>query len=269
MSFHRSVLKWAGSKYNALRYLLPELPTGRRLIEPFTGGGTIFLNTHYDAYLLAESNPDLINFFTLLQSYGETFIKACELMFQPQFNQASEYYRIRTQFNQSQDQMERAILFLYLNRHGYNGLCRYNKNNGFNVPFGRYIKPYFPKKEMRYFFEKSQSSQFILSDFRDTFNKAERGDVIYCDPPYVALSKSANFSSYTAQKFSEHEQIILAGLAKSSAEKNISVVLSNHDTPFTRHHYREAELISFPVNRSISSNGKQRKPVMELLAIFR
>lgn len=268
MTFHRSVLKWAGSKYSALKYVLPALPKGKRLIEPFAGGGSIFLNTSYKDYLLAETNQDLVNFFTLLQSEGELFINACEALFTAQFNQSSEYYRIREQFNHCHDVLQRAIFFLYLNRHGYNGLCRFNKSNGFNVPFGRYIKPYFPKKEMRFFLEKSRNARFILSDFRETFNQAERGDVIYCDPPYVALSKTANFAGYNANKFSEDEQIKLVELAKAAAARNISVVLSNHDTPFTRHHYNEAKIISFPVTRTISSAILKRKPVMELLAIF-
>lgn len=74
----RPFLKWAGSKYNCLEKIVPLLPPGKRLIEPFTGSGVVFMNTHYSSYLLAESNLDLIHLFTLLQQQGDPFIRYCE-----------------------------------------------------------------------------------------------------------------------------------------------------------------------------------------------
>jgi DNA adenine methylase len=118
------------------------------------------------------------------------------------------------------------------------------------------------------FHHKSQNAQFICADFRDTFKLAKPGDTIYCDPPYVALSESAYFSAYTNSQFLESDQIELATLAKISAERGIAVIISNHDTQFTRDHYHPAQIISFPVKRSISCKANQRREVQELLAIF-
>ncbi|HFD2265568.1 TPA: DNA adenine methylase, partial [Legionella pneumophila] len=79
----RPFLKWAGSKYNCLNEIISSLPTGQRLIEPFAGSGVVFMNTSYSSYLLAESNPDLVNIYRILQLNGESFIDYCQQYFTP------------------------------------------------------------------------------------------------------------------------------------------------------------------------------------------
>ncbi|MGL5741926.1 MAG: DNA adenine methylase [Legionella sp.] len=264
----RPFLKWAGSKYNCLEKIIPFLPPGKRLIEPFAGSGVVLMNTNYSFYLLAESNFDLIHLFTALQHQGDAFIKSCASYFTPEFNDKEKYYQIRADFNATPHSQQRSALFLYLNRHGYNGLCRYNSKGLYNVPFGLYTKPYFPNKEMQLFHQKSQIVHFIHNDFRKTFEYAERGDVIYCDPPYVPISEKTHLLPYTQKRFTTEDQIELVELAKETAAKGIPVILSNHDTEFTRHHYRKAEIKSFPVARFISCQGALRQPANELIAIF-
>ena len=193
----RPFLKWPGNKYRCLNHLLLHLPEAKRLIEPFTGSGAVFMNTQYEHYLLAEANGDLIQLFFYLQQEGESFIEDCFSLFSPESNNKAFYYALRTEFNEARDPRRRAMLFLYLNRHGYNGLCRYNSEGIYNVPFGRYDKPYFPRKEMVAFHQKAQMATFVQSDFRKTFETASIGDVIYCDPPYSPLEQESNFSTYT------------------------------------------------------------------------
>ncbi len=247
---------------------MDSFPKAGRLIEPFTGSAAIFNNTNYPNYLLAEQNQDLISLFHYLKTEGKPFILWCKSFFCQENNCSTRYYELRKEFNQSTNQRERAALFLYLNRHGYNGLCRYNQQGIYNVPFGRYHKPYFPEKEMWFFHQKSQNAIFIQSDFRETFTHAQAGDVIYCDPPYAPLVQTSNFSTYTHSKFGEKEQIILAQLARACAAKGMTVMISNHDTPFTREQYHDADIKLFHVNRRISCNAKQRTPAKELLAVF-
>jgi len=264
----RPFLKWAGGKYRCLEYILPCFPKGKRLIEPFAGSGVIFLNAHYEQYTLADTNHDLIDLYQCIQKEGCSFIDYCEQLFTLKNNSNERYYQLRTHFNQCTESRQRAALFLYLNRHGYNGLCRYNLKGKYNVPFGRYKKPYFPRKEMLNFHLKSQIATVVCADFHESFINAEIGDVIYCDPPYVPLNQSSNFSAYTHQKFGEKEQITLAKLAIDTSKRGIPVVISNHDTPFTRFYYQSSEIKSFSVRRSISCNGKKRHFIQELLAIF-
>lgn len=264
----RSPLKWAGSKFQILDTIRKYLPTGNRLIEPFVGSGTVFFNTRFDNYLLNDINHDLINFYRQLQTDGEDFIVYARSFFQPENNTEEAYYRLRDTLNSTTDVRLKSALFLYLNRYGYNGLCRYNSKGKSNVPFGRYKKPYFPQKELELFLEKSRSAVFTCEDFSTVMRQAREGDVIYCDPPYVPLSLTANFTSYAAAGFAETEQIHLAELAEEMSSQGVTVVISNHDTPFTREIYTQARKHSFDVRRMISCNGSRRDMAKEILAVY-
>lgn len=158
---------------------------------------------------------------------------------------------------------------MYLNRHGYNGLCRYNRKGGFNVPFGRYKKPYFPETELWFFAEKAQKATFVCQSFMETFAMLEQDHVVYCDPPYVPLSASASFTSYAAKGFSENEQRHLAELAwQAASEKQIPVLISNHATQLTYDLYKHAALHELQVKRTISRAGHTRQRVSELIARY-
>lgn len=264
----RPFLKWAGGKYRLRHQIKEYLPAGKRLIEPFAGSASIFLNTEYKNYLLADQNPDLISIYQYLQKEGDTFIQDCKTFFVAKNNQKKKFYEMRDLFNQTKDKRLKSMLFLYLNRHGYNGLCRYNTEGNFNVPYGRYDKIYFPEKEMQFFYQKAQYAEFICEDFLQTLKRAKKNDVVYCDPPYVALSKTSNFTSYCSKNFDLKQQQQLAIHARKLANKNVSIVISNHDTEFTRQIYLDAKIISFPVRRFVSCVGNARKQVQELLAVF-
>lgn len=264
----RPFLKWAGNKYKIVARIQEVLPTGKRLIEPFAGSAAVFLNTDYPSYLISDANHDLITLYQHVQSEGESFIEYARTFFVPENNQEEMYYQFRTDFNQSDDPRQKSALFLYMNKHGYNGLCRYNRKGEYNVPFGRYKKPYFPEDELRYFTEKSTSATFKHIDFVEAMDAARPGDVVYCDPPYVPLSNTANFTSYSAGGFGVVEQQSLARMAEKLADRGVPVVISNHDTEFVRAEYAQAEFVSFDVQRYISCNGKNRGKAAELLAIF-
>jgi len=265
----RSFLKWAGGKYNCLEVILSHLAAGKRLIEPFGGSGVIFMNANFPSFHLGESNQDLIHLFKTLQKEGESFIKYCQTYFNPEFNCKEKYYTLREEFNRMPHSPQKSAIFLYLNRHGYNGLCRYNSKGGYNVPFGLYAKPYFPQKEMHLFHQKSKQVSFHQNDFRETFALAKPGDVIYCDPPYIPILSKTKALPYTQNKFNERDQIELAELARETAARGIPVVISNHDTDFTREHYKGAAIKSFNVSRWINCQVELRLPVKELVAVFK
>ncbi|MGX5173117.1 Dam family site-specific DNA-(adenine-N6)-methyltransferase [Aliikangiella sp. IMCC44653] len=263
----RPFLKWAGGKFRLLDKLAPHL-SGKKLIEPFVGSGAVFLNHQFERYLLGDINPDLINLYQCLKSEKSRFIEYSRSFFTAKNNQQSSYLNFRLEFNQTATGRRRAALFVYLNRHGFNGLCRYNRSGGFNVPFGRYVKPYFPEKEMLHFIKHSKDAKFICGDFVSLMNRSRRGDVVYCDPPYVPLSPTASFTSYAAQGFSYDQQVELAYRAKHLANRGVKVVISNHDNAITRKIYEDALIESFPVRRFISCDGASRGNAAELLAIY-
>lgn len=264
----RPFLKWAGGKARLVPRIAAQLPPGERLVEPFVGSAAVWLGTSYAEALLADSNPDLIACYTMLKRRGEAFIAACREYFRAENNDATRYYALRDRFNATRDVEERAALFVYLNRHGYNGLCRYNAGGGFNVPFGRYARPYFPEAEMRAFLRKADGATFITADFRTVMRAAQVGDVVYCDPPYVPLTDTARFTAYAAGGFGSEDQRDLAALAKDLAARGIPVLISNHRTPFTEAIYAGARIERFGVRRAISCDGSRRAIVDELLARF-
>jgi DNA adenine methylase len=261
-------LKWAGNKYRIVDKIRGLLPPGRRLIEPFAGAAAVFLNTNYAYNIVNDLNVDLINLYLVLKAHGPAFIDECKSLFVPDNNSPDAYYALRQEFNETKDRVRKSALFLYLNRHGYNGLCRYNSEGGFNVPFGRYKKPYFPFEEMMFFYHKAQTAEFLAEDFETVMRRAEPGDVIYCDPPYVPLSDTANFTSYSAGGFGPEEQLRLARVAEEVSAKGIPVLISNHRNSFTLEAYAAANIESFDVQRFISCDGDNRNKATELLALF-
>lgn len=269
MKKKRAFLKWAGGKYALVDAINHVLPPADKLIEPFVGAGSVFLNTDFEHYLLNDINADLINLYQVVKRQPKSFIADARQLFTTQHNQADAFYSLRREFNLCSDTYYRSLLFLYLNRHGYNGLCRYNASGQFNVPFGKYKKPYFPEAELEFFAEKAKKATFTCQPFQNSFRRARRGQVIYCDPPYLPLSPTASFTSYASGGFSLDEQAVLAKKAEQAAfKRGISVVISNHDTSLSRLYYQQAELTPLQVNRYISPKGDTRKKVAELLAYY-
>ena len=269
MKKNRAFLKWAGGKDPLLDDIKRYLPQGECLIEPFVGAGSVFLNTDFSRYILADINSDLISLYNIVKTRTDEYVQASRELFMPETNQAEVYYQFREEFNACQDPFRRAVLFLYLNRFGYNGLCRYNLRGEFNVPFGRYKKPYFPEAELYHFAEKAQNAEFHCLSYEECMDRADTNSVVYCDPPYAPLSATANFTAYHTNSFSPKEQAHLAEMAEKLVSKQIPVLISNHDTPDTREWYRAAKHFQVKVRRSISSNGGTRKKVNELLALYK
>ena len=269
MKKQRAFLKWAGGKYSLVEDIQHHLPEANTLVEPFVGAGSIFLNTQYQHYILADINPDLINLYQLLKTDPELYIREAKRWFTPENNRKDAYLSIRKTFNETNDTLYRSLAFLYMNRFGFNGLCRYNKKGGFNVPFGSYKKPYFPEAELEAFSIKAARATFVCANYRETFEMAGADSVIYCDPPYAPLSNTANFTSYAGGGFALDDQAGLADEAERAAnERGIPVLISNHDTLLTRRLYHGADLSVVKVKRTISRNGSGRNKVDELLALF-
>ncbi|QYJ86385.1 Dam family site-specific DNA-(adenine-N6)-methyltransferase [Shewanella mesophila] len=265
----RAFLKWAGGKFKLVDALTQHLPQGDRLVEPFVGAGSVFLNTRYNRYLLCDINQDLINLYQIVQETPEKYISAAKAMFVDVKNDKEAYYQVRREFNQTSDPFLRSVYFLYMNRHGFNGLCRYNKKGGFNVPFGSYKKPYFPHDEIMGFADKAQNAEFRCIGYEQAFDLTQPGDVVYCDPPYAPLSTTSSFTTYVGSGFSLDDQALLARKARHTAiDRGIPVLISNHDIALTRELYHGARFDTIQVQRNISQNGNGRKKVNELMALY-
>lgn len=285
-------LKWAGGKRRLVPFIvdaleLAPLPSSekrepaprngliehrvlKRIIEPFAGSAAVSLALadRFDAIWLNDVNADLMNVYWALQSAPEEYIRTAAELFRPETNDTEMYYRFREKFNELHHGVQRSAFFLYLNRHGYNGLCRYNRSGGFNVPFGRYKRPYFPEEELRAAAEVLSKTKVTCLDFEEVLREAGPGDFVYCDPPYVPLSETASFTDYAAGGFTLEDQRNLAESAAEAARRGAVIAVSNHATDWTQRLYRGATLHFAEVHRSISANGRTRGRVKELLAVY-
>lgn len=264
----RPFLKWAGGKYRLVERIISKLPPANRLIEPFAGSCALSLNANYNEYLINDINQDLVNLYLTLQEHGNKFIKYCKRFFKDENNTSEKYYKMREKFNKEKYIFKRSAMMVYFNRHGYNGLCRFNSQGQFNVPFGRYKRPYFPETEMKHFYEKFKTADFICKDFEEVMMKAKRNDVIYCDPPYIPLNSTSNFTEYSPGGFDIQDQERLAKTAKKLAKKGIITVISNHWGDEIIKLYDGAYMEEFSVRRFISCNASKRNAVTEILAVF-
>jgi len=266
MKTNRTVLKWAGSKVRISEILRRHLPAGQRLVEPFAGSCAMMMNTDYDEYLAADINPDLINMYEVIKKKPEEFICVAKDLFKTANNE-STYYKKRLAFNLPVDSpFIRAVYFLYLNRHCYNGLCRYNQSGGFNVSFGKYKAPYFPEAEIRAFAEKAKKATFVCCSYAEALAMVRPGDVVYCDPPYLPASQSADFSSYHSGPFGMADHLRLKVILRRLAERSYPVVVSNSDTPKSRALFCEFNLTGITAPRSIGAAANSIKFAPEIIA---
>lgn len=252
----RPPLKWAGGK----RWLIPKLTrywskhTQARLVEPFCGGLSVALGLQPHTALLNDVNPALINFYQQVKN-GLKIDISLE-------NNETLYYQHRVDFNELNSQghspEKTAQLFYYLNRTGYNGLCRFNKSGGYNVPFGRY-------KTINYqedFLELKTAVanwEFANKDFSELALKSD--DFIYADPPY-----DVPFRQYSQQGFDWDDQVrLVEWLIKHDGP----VVLSNQATPRIKELYSDLgfRLRYVDAPRRISCKGNKRQAVKEVIAL--
>ncbi|EDV6964023.1 Dam family site-specific DNA-(adenine-N6)-methyltransferase [Salmonella enterica subsp. enterica serovar Minnesota] len=268
-SWQRPFLKWAGGKYSLLPELDRLIPAGKRLIEPFVGGGSVFLNSDkHEYFLLADINADLINLYQMLAVAPDSVIAEAMKAFR-HLNDVENYTVIREAFNaQKLNATERAAAFLYLNRHCFNGLMRYNLDGFFNVGWGKYKAPYFPEEEIRAFRQKSHACVFMNAGFERTLRLAGDGDVVYCDPPYEPMPGTAGFTSYASGGFSWDSQVALAESCVAAHRRGAKVFISNSTAPRVIELYERHGFTLHRVNarRSISSKGSTRETANDIVA---
>jgi DNA adenine methylase len=268
----KTPLKWVGSKARLMPQLRRHLPDGKRLVEPFAGSCAVMMNTDYREYLIADANPDLVGFYRAVTYHNEKLIDAARVIFElaATLNEPERelfYYSIREEFNGKtiEQGVARAARFLYLNRHCYGGVCRYNKRGGFNTPYGHYKKPYFPEQELRAFAEKARRATFVCASYDETLQLVQPGDVVYCDPPYIPVTPTANFTQYHTDGFGHDDQERLASLLFQLSE-DVPVLASNSGTPQAHSFYSRFSIHELKAPRSIGARSGADTSATELLA---
>lgn len=267
----RPIVKWAGGKTRLLGSLLRHVP--KRIgtyAEPFAGGAALFFALagekpkRFDRAILCDANAELVACYRAVQRDVGRVIEALG-----GYTYDRElYYATRDRDTADLADVERAARLIFLNRTCYNGLWRVNSKGKFNVPFGRYRDPRICDPDALRAASRALAGATILcGDFTKATNALEKGDFVYFDPPYVPVSKTADFTSYAAGGFDGDDQARLVTEMRRLREAGAGVVLSNADTPETRALYKEFRKRSVEMPRPINSDASKRGKARELVVI--
>lgn len=265
----RPFLKWAGGKTQLTDELLARMPVNFNAYhEPFVGSGALFFRLYRERKIkhatLSDINAELIDTYRAIR---DTATEVIRLLSEFPYDETF-YYEIREKDPWSMSLAERAARMIYLNKTGYNGLYRVNRQGKFNVPFGRYKSPkYVDKDNLLAVSRALENVEILCTSFGAVVERVEPGDWVYFDPPYVPLSQTSNFTSYHANGFGLQDQERLRDICVELSQKNVYITLSNSDTAIIRSLY---ELPYFAIdevlaNRAINCNGAKRGKITELV----
>ena len=296
----RPPLKWAGGKRQLLPALAPFYPARfERYFEPFLGSGAVFFDLLNGGRLqgrdarLSDVNLDLIGCYTALRDRPDEVIAALRAL-EREYRLDGEvcYYDVRDNRFNPRRQAERrageaarpapdrypadlAAMLIFLNRTGFNGLFRLNRKGDFNVPAGRYQNPLIcDETTLRAASEAFGQPGVTLEHrrFDAAIADAGAGDFVYCDPPYVPLSRTASFASYTADGFGPLDQARLLASVAEACRRGAHVVVSNSSADDVVDAYSGPEaqgadirLHRVPARRAINSRASLRGSVDELI----
>jgi len=261
-------LKWAGGKRQLIPQIDPFFPKYyNNYIEPFVGGGAIFFYLLPEKAILMDINEELINTYKVIKNNISDLIG----LLNEHKNQREYYYNIRNAdrnpiiFNELTD-IQKCSRTIYMNRCCYNGLYRVNSKGHFNVPFGKYKNPNFCDEEnLEAVHRALQNASLVNNSFEKCLDFAEKGDFVYFDPPYVPISDSANFTSYTKENFGKNDQIKLFEVFKTLDERGCKLMLSNSYSEFTLELYEDYKINVLRAKRAINSDPNNRGEIKELL----
>lgn len=263
----KPILKWAGGKSQLLKYLLPLIPEfSGKYIEPFFGGGALYLAFQPENAVIADSNPEIINMY---RQVADSVDKVIERLKTYQ-NTKEMFYEVRSLDWTSLSPEEAAARTIYLNKTCFNGLYRVNKKGQFNTPYGRYKNPTICDEELLHSVSDIlKKAQIVCGDYLDVLHKyAEPGDFIFLDPPYIPVTEWGDFKRYTKEQFYEADQRNLAQEVKRLQRLGCYVILTNSNHPLVHELYGDFKIDVVPTKRAISSKGDARTGEDSIVTVF-
>lgn len=257
-------VKWAGGKRQLLGKIHEHLPrTYGTYHEPFLGGGAVFfsLAPRGEAFL-SDSNERLVRCYKGIQKNAKGVIS----LLKGYKRDRAFFERMREMDIDSAEDEEVAAWFIFLNKTGFNGLYRVNRKNRFNVPFGDSSQRQLFDEENLMACQRALSRATIeCQDYQQVEQRARPGDLVYFDPPYLPLSATSSFTSYTARGFSENDHIALRDMALRLKDQGIHVLLSN-SSPAAKFYERPSfRTVRVLATRQVNRNADGRGKIAELL----
>lgn len=253
----KPLLKWVGGKGQMLDAIVPYLPARiGRYVEPMIGGGALFFALSPEHALIADANPELINFYRSIVDDLDGVVTAYQGW---AFDEAT-FYALRALRFADLDPVDAAARLLYLNRSCFNGLYRVNGEGHFNVPWGRYKKRYEIDTE-RFAAARAtlRRARIELGDYANLLKEEARaGDFIFLDPPYVPISDYSDFKRYTCHQFRDQHHVEMAALAKELSERGCDVLITNSNHHLVHDLYRGYSLKIVATRRNVNAKGNGR-----------
>jgi DNA adenine methylase len=276
------ILKWVGGKRQLLNELYARFPeTHDAYHEPFFGGGAVFFDLTPEEGTINDTNERLVNFYRQVRDRPEALIEKCRSFTdsesepdaeRPHADEKNYYYQQRELFNRRPrgkefDELEEAALLVYLNRTGFNGLYRENSSGEFNVPIGDYANPDWVREtQIRSASRVLTDVEIRCGDFKYVLEVADSGDLVYFDPPYEPVSKTADFNDYAGEGFDRADQRRLLEVAQQLDKADVSVVLSNSGVMYDMYDEAGFYVEIEGARRAINSDADNRGEVDEIIA---
>ncbi|WP_353056651.1 DNA adenine methylase [Streptococcus raffinosi] len=263
--------KWTGGKRKLLPILTELIPDDfNRYYEPFIGGGALLFKLLPRDAIINDFNEELINSYLQIRDNPNELI---DLLAEHKDKNSKDYYlNIRSADRdgriEDMTDVERAARILYMLRVDFNGLYRVNSKNQFNVPYGRYKNPKILDEDLIYEVSRylnANNIQILQGDFANAVADAVDGDLVYFDPPYIPLSETSSFTSYTHEGFSYEDQVRLRNTVRDLTRRGVKVILSNSSSPLVEDLYQEFNLHYVDASRTNGAKPTSRGKIKEII----
>lgn len=261
------IVKWVGGKRQLMFELLKNMPKDyNRYFEPFIGGGALFFELQPNNAYISDMNEELINLYQVVRDNVDELITDLQ-----KHDISKEYFMEirnidRTEEYQNWSDIKKASRFIYLNRTCFNGMYRVNSKGEFNVPFGHYKNPrILDENNLINCSHLLQRTEIKQADFSEVLKKVKKGDFVYFDPPYVPLSETSSFTSYTKDGFDIDMQFKLRDVCNDLDSMGVKFLLSNSDTKLVNELYENYNIKKVFASRQINANANGRGKITEVL----
>lgn len=241
-----------------------------RYYEPFIGGGALFFYLLPKEAIINDLNENLILSYIAIKYDVKNLIE--DLKIHKEQNSKEYYLKIRNADRNGEIEKytdtEKAARLMYMLRVSFNGMYRVNSKNQFNVPYGRYKNPNIVNEELLLNISKylnDNNIKILNTDFEEAVKGARECDFVYFDSPYMPISETSAFTSYTSDGFEFEDQIRLKNLIDTLSNKKIYCMLSNSYTPEILELYQNYKIHVVQANRNINSVGNKRGKIKEVI----
>lgn len=268
--------KWTGGKRQLLPILRKKMPSKFNCyMEPFIGGGALFFDIQPERAIINDYNENLILTYESIRDDLSNLIAILEVHKKNNEEIGKDYYlKIRALDRSSEidklSKTEKAARLMYMLRVNFNGIYRVNSKNQFNVPYGSYKNPKIVDKELLNYISQylnQNNIQIMSGDFHKTLELAQVGDFVYLDPPYIPVTETRSFTSYTQDGFSFEDQVRLRDSFLQLTDKGVKAMLSNSssDIVFELYNNKKFNVEKIEATHMVSAKASSRKKINEVI----